>query len=124
MKTKKMSMLRKVSLFIIIPIILGIILYIPGWFIYTRFCLDRYEMKDDTIRYEEIVYLRNDSINVSGEQNIGKTIGIGVYGKRSIADLIWPFWIYEYKNDKEHNRIFVRGLMDVGSVYEKVSEHY
>lgn len=122
MKIKKMSRTKKVSLFIIASIILFSILYIPGWFIYTRFCLDQYEMKDNILKFEDIVYVREDSFNTSDDQNLGKTIGIGVYGKRSIADLIWPYWIYEYKDDKEHKRIFVRGLMDVGSVYEKATD--
>jgi hypothetical protein len=37
-------------------------------------------------------------------------------------DYIFPFWVMEYENDKEHNRIFVRGFMDLGGVYEKNSD--
>lgn len=117
MKVKNKSMLRR----IIMVGILLLILYIPTWFVYTRFFLDKYEMKDNTLKLNNIVYVRKDSFSDTDDDNLGKAIGVGVYGKRKIADLIWPFWVMEYKNDKEHNRIFVRGLMDVGSVYEKAS---
>jgi hypothetical protein len=49
--------------------------------------------------------------------HIGKTIGIGVFPRRTFADLIWPVWIMEYDGDTARDRIFVRGLMDVGTVY-------
>jgi hypothetical protein len=104
---------------ILLIVVVLIILYIPGWFIYTRFCLPHYKMNDNTITYKQDVYIRNDSISSFDIKNVGKTIGIGIYKKRSLADYIWPFWISEFKDDNEHNRIFVRGLMDLGSVYEK-----
>jgi len=115
MKNRKIKMAN-----IAVLIICLLFLSIPASFIYTRFCLDKYEMKDNTIKFKNNVYIRKDSISDSDQEGLGKAIGIGVYGKRTITDLIWPFWVMEYKGDKEHNRIFVRGLMDVGSVYTKV----
>jgi hypothetical protein len=105
----------KIALFIIVLLIL----YIPACFIYTRFCLPQYKMDDNTLTYKENVYIRKDSLPNIDTENLGKTIGIAIYGKRTLTDYIWPFWVSEYKDDKEHNRIFVRGLMDLGSEYEK-----
>jgi hypothetical protein len=73
----------------------------------------------NALMYKNNVYIRRDSGLNSDTNNLGKTIGIAVYEKKGLADYIWPFWVNEYKDDKEHNRIFVRGLMDLGSVYEK-----
>lgn len=95
------------------------ILYIPAWFVYTRFCLPQYKMDSNTLTYKESVYIIKDSFSPSDTENLGKTIGIAIYGKRKLSDYIWPFWVSEYKGDKEHNRIFVRGLMDLGTVYQK-----
>ncbi|GKU25229.1 hypothetical protein [Clostridium folliculivorans] len=104
---------------IFLIIIILIILYIPASFIYTRFCLPQYKMNDNTITYKENVYVRNDSISSFDEKNVGKAIGIAIYKKRTLTDYIWPFWVSEFKDDKEHNRIFVKGLMDLGSEYDK-----
>lgn len=100
-----------------------LILSIPAFFIYTRFCLDKFEMNDNgnTLIINNIIYNRSNSLSASDEENLGKTIGIAIEGKRVLSDYIWPFWVIEYKNDKEHNRIFVRGLMGSGGVYIKNS---
>lgn len=98
-----------------------LILSIPTYFVYTRFCLDKYEMKGETLTLNNSRYVRSNSFSPADGENLGKTIGIAVYGKRTLTDYIWPFWVMEYKNDKDHDRIFVRGLMDVGSVYMKTS---
>jgi hypothetical protein len=100
-------------------IIVLFVLCIPTWFIYTRFCLDIYKMNGNTLTYNNSVYVRKDSLSASDQENLGKTIGIAIDGKRSVTDYIWPFWVMDYKNDKKHNRIFVRGLMDFGTMYEK-----
>ncbi|MEG0772054.1 hypothetical protein [Clostridium sp.] len=98
-----------------------LVMFIITFFIYTRFCLDRYEMKDNgnTVIINNSIYIRSNSIDISDEEGLGKTIGIAIEGKRIITDYIWPYWVMEYKNDKEHNRIFIRGLMGSGGVYEK-----
>src|SRR5689334_11823242 len=104
-----------------IGLIIGIllILCIPAFFVYTRFCLDLYKMDGNTLTFKNNIYIRSDTLSGSDEQNLGKTIGIAVEGKRTITDYIWPYWVLEYKNDEGHNRIFVRRLMDLGSVYKK-----
>lgn len=103
---------------LIIIIILSVLPF-TTWFIKTRFCLGKYVMNGNTLTYKNSVYVRKNLSTDSDFENLGKTIGIGIDGKRTITDYIWPFWVMEYKNDKEHNRIFVRGLMDLGTVYEK-----
>ena len=109
---------------VILIIVILFALVIPGFFIYTRFCLSKFEMNGNgkTLVIENNIYNRSDSISISDEENLGKTIGIAVEGKRTITDYIWPFWVMEYKNDKEHNRIFVRGLMGSGGVYIRDSK--
>ncbi|MDP4090160.1 MAG: hypothetical protein Q8930_12925 [Bacillota bacterium] len=116
MNIRKMSKVKKV---VLITVSL-FVLYIPTWFIYTRFCLAKYEVIDgNTIRYKNYVYVRKDSLSETDDKNLGKTIGVAVDEKRTITDYIWPFWVMEYRDDKEHSRIFVRELMDLGSVYTK-----
>ncbi|ERI93880.1 hypothetical protein HMPREF1982_01382 [Clostridiales bacterium oral taxon 876 str. F0540] len=80
-------------------------------------------MKDNgnTLIINNITYNCSNSFSPSDEEDLGKTIGIAIEGKRSFSDYIWPFWVIEYKNDKEHSRIFVRGLMESGGVYIKNS---
>jgi hypothetical protein len=106
---------------IILIIVIIFTLCIPGFFIYTRFCLDKFQMSKNgkTLIIENSIYTRSESMSISDEENLGKTIGIAVEGKRTITDFIWPFWVIEYKNDKEHNHIFIRGLMGSGGVYTK-----
>lgn len=97
---------------------LGILLY----FLNTRVWIEKYTLMGDTLRFENNVYISKGANSESDTDNLGETIGIAVSGKRTVADYIWPVWIYEYKDDKEHNRIFVRGLMDLGSAYIKQSK--
>lgn len=103
-------------------IILLLVLSVPTWFIYTRFYLDKYEMTDNTLTFKDDVYIFKNPSTASDEENLGKTIGIGIYGKRTVSDLIWPFWVIEYKDDKEHNRLYVRGLMGSGGPYKKIEK--
>lgn len=104
-------------------IVILLILSVPGYFLYTRFCIDKFEMSNNgkTLMIYSNIYTRSDLLSISDEENLGKTIGIAMEGKRTITDYIWPFWVMEYKNDEEHNRIFVRGLMNSGGVYIKGS---
>lgn len=104
-----------------IALVIGIIfvLYLPISFIYTRFCLDEYKIDGDTLRMNDSIYVRKNSLSGLDTENLGGLVGIAVEGERTMNDYIWPKWVIEYKNDKEHNRIFVRGLMDLGTVYEK-----
>lgn len=108
----------KIGLIIAILIVLGF----STWFVYTRSFLDKYKMNGNTLTFKNSIYIRIDSSSASEEETLGKAIGIAIEGKRTISDYIWPFWVMEFKNDKEHNRIFVRGLMDLGSVYKKDSK--
>ena len=118
MKVRKIGLMDAVVLIVVL-----FVLSIPSYFLYSRFLLDKYEMDDltlNTLRFKNSVYVRMHGDSPPPDtKNPGRTIGIAVYGKRTITDYIWPIWIAEYKNDKGHQRIFVRGLMDVGSVYEK-----
>lgn len=112
-------MTRKIGLIVVVLLVL----YIPAWFIYTRFCLDKYEMTGNTLRFKNNTYVFKDHSSTSDEENLGKTIGIGINGKRGIFDFIWPYWVIEYKNDIiEHNGVYVRGIMGSGGPYKKISE--
>lgn len=105
---------------VILSFITLLFLIVLTWFVYTRFCLPKYEMQsDDIIIYKNNTYVLTNSISDEATEHLGKTIGIAVRGERSITDYIWPNWVIEYTNDKAHKRIFVRGLMDTGFVYEK-----
>ncbi len=105
-----------------LAIFILLIMYIPVWFIYTRFCLDKYEIEGLTLKRQSVVYVYKNSFFENDEQNIGRTIGIAFEGEKTWQDFVFPYWVMEYKNDKEHNLVFVRGLMDLGGIYEKVSE--
>ena len=109
---------------IVLVIVMVFILSITGFFVYTRFCLVQFQMNGNgkTLIIENSIYNRSYSMSSSDEENLGRTIGIAIEDKRTITDYIWPYWVMEYKNDKEHNRIFVRGLMGSGGVYTKDSE--
>lgn len=74
--------IRKVGLVIVILFVLSI----PTYFVYTRFCLDIYEMRGDTLTFKNSVYTRSDSFTASDEENLGKTLGIGIDEKRTITD--------------------------------------
>lgn len=107
---------RKIVLIIVILFVLSI----PSYFIYTRFCLSQYKMSGNTLIFRNTIYVLKNSFSAADEEGLGKTLGIAVGEKRTITDYIWPFWVMEYKNDKEYKRIFVRGLMGSGGVYESV----
>jgi hypothetical protein len=112
MKTKKIGLI----------IVILFILSVPSYFTYTRFCLKQYEMSGNTLIFRNSIYVLKNSLSASDEEGLGKTIGIAIDGKRTITDYIWPFWVIEYKNDKEFKRIFVQGLMGSGGVYEQNSK--
>ncbi|MBC7766234.1 MAG: hypothetical protein H7Y41_07085 [Hyphomonadaceae bacterium] len=94
-----------------------VVLSIPSFFVYTRFCIDVYQIQGDALIYKNIVYSRSDEFN--HDEDLGNMIGIAKAGKRTATDYIWPIWVIEYKNDREHQRILLRGLMDTGTVYHK-----
>lgn len=96
-------------------IVLGICLYI----LKTRIWIDQYEQVGDTLVFANHVYVRTNGISDSDTKNVGKTIGIVHDGKRTLSDYLWPTWVMEYKDDQAHHRVFVRGFMDMGSVYNK-----
>lgn len=103
---------------LIVILIVPLVIYIPAFIIYTRFSLDIYINKDNTLVLKNNIYVQSGSLSITDEENVGKTIGIAIRGKRKIKEYIWPVWVREFKNDKDHNRIFVKGLMDLGRVYE------
>lgn len=90
-------------------------------FFSTRIWTDLYTINTDgdTISFKNDVFVRQATSLQADSENLGSTIGIAVFSKRSITDYIWPTWVMEYEDDREHNRIFVRTLMDPGSVYVK-----
>jgi hypothetical protein len=104
---------------ICVSILFILILIVLFYFLDTRIWIDKYKMKGDTLVFENNHYIRQSTLSESEVNNLGKTIGIAVFRKRVMTDYIWPTWIIEYKDDKEHNHIFVRGLMDLGSTFIK-----
>lgn len=117
----------------IIIVVIAVLILIPTvWFVGTRFFVDQYQISYDwdTIAFGNDTYFRQNQVYNSDAEaqialddmtgHIGKNIGIAVFPKRSFVDLIWPVWIMEYGDDTSHDQIFVRGLMDVGSIYVKV----
>jgi len=82
------------------PVSQSILIYI----IYCRFLLDKYIIEGNTLTFNNSIYTCKNSLSASDTENIAKTIGIGINGERTITDYIWPNWVMEYKNDKEHNR--------------------
>jgi hypothetical protein len=108
---------------IIILIVALIISIGVFYFLDTRIWINTYEIKDETLLFESNDYFRKDSLSESDSNNLGQKIGIAVNGKRSLTDYIWPNWIFEYKDDKNHNHVFVKGgLMEMGSVYTKQTD--
>lgn len=100
-------------------VVILFIIIVLFYFLETRIWIDKYELQGDTLVFENNHYIRKSTLSESDTDNLGKTIGIAVLRKRTITDYIWPNWIFEYKDDKEHHHIFVRGLMDLGSTYIK-----
>lgn len=111
-----MKLLKKTLLLIPLLMAAGVLL----WFVYTRFCLPLYPMDGNTLTFHNETYVAEERWSFSDEENLGATIGIGVGKERTFADLIWPFWVVEYKGDKEHNSLYLRGLMGSGGKYTKV----
>lgn len=101
-----------------VPLVILFLLAASFYFLNTRVWVDKYVIKDDTIVFENNYYV----YDTSDTDHIGKRIGIVCFEgrKRGITDYIWPEWVYEYKGDSLHNRIFVRGLMDIGDTYIKM----
>lgn len=90
------------------------------YFLDTRIWIDKYKVEGDTLVFGDDHYILQNTLSESDTDNLGQNIGIAVSSEREITDYIWPTWVVAYKDDKEHNRIFVRGLMDLGSVYIKI----
>lgn len=98
-------------------VILFLLLFASFYFLNTRVWVDQYEIRGDTIVFENNRYVYEES----DTDNLGKVIGIAYFEgkKRGITDYIWPEWVYGYKGDIAHKRIFVKGLMDIGDTYIK-----
>lgn len=111
----------KASKILSIALILFVVT-IVGSFIYTRFLINKYYFSSErnSMTFNGITYVGQNSLSETDTKNIGKIIGIAVPDKRTFTDYIWPFWIREYKDHssyRDHYKIFVRGLMDLGRVY-------
>jgi hypothetical protein len=116
-----------VKYILIIPVLL--VLAAVVWFFATRFWVDQYAITPDweTIAFKGATYVPQTETYASEAElqqaleymnaHVGRYIGVAVFPERSLTDLIWPVWVMEYDGDKQNQKIFVRGLMDVGSVY-------
>jgi hypothetical protein len=123
-------MMKKIKR-VVVTVILLAVLVPAGWFFVTRFCMARYAISPDwaSITFHGDTYTPLETTCNSFEEGqaalldtnrrTGKTIGIGVFPQRTFDDLIWPVWIMECDGDTARDRIFVRGLMDAGTVYGK-----
>jgi hypothetical protein len=118
-----MKIAKIFSIFLVLLFILPF-LGITTFFLYTRFWIDQYQMTDNgkILSYKSEKYIRNETYSEDQADNVGELIGIAIDGKRTFWEYVWPYWVNEYKNDQEHEHIFVRGLMEVGSVYDKERE--
>lgn len=56
-------------------------------------------------------YTRDNTLPTYTEQDVGRVVAIGEEGRRTLTDFIWPNWIMEFKNDKGHEHLLLRGLM-------------
>lgn len=98
-------------------VFVALMLSVPAYMVYTRFCLPQYRFEGETLVYRGTVYVPDWDAEPVSYDDVGRVNGIGVPPKRTIADLIWPFWVMEYGGDRAHRVIFVRGLMDIGTFY-------
>lgn len=107
----------------VILIICLIVLFIPSWFFYKLATLPTYRDDGKTIIYKNNIYVAKD-YNFTDTNSIGKPIGIAIYGdrKRKFSDWIFGASVKEFKNDKEHNLIYVSWFMGPEAVYERVSK--
>jgi hypothetical protein len=74
--------IRKIVFVIFILLVMSLITF----FIYTRFYLNIYELKDNgnILIIKNSIYNRSNSVTISDEENLGKTLGIAIEGKRTI----------------------------------------
>jgi hypothetical protein len=106
-------------------IVLLLIISIPTWFVGRRLLLQKYIYNGNTLVYKNIVYVYENADNVADRNNLGRQIGIAMRKdsmKIFIADSFFGDTVYEFKDDKEHNRIFVHVFMDGSGAYQKVSK--
>ena len=61
---------------LIIVFIVLLVLCIPAFFMYTRFCLEIYKIKDNTVILKNNIYVQSGGLSITDEKNLGKTIGI------------------------------------------------
>ncbi|MBK1810733.1 hypothetical protein JHL18_08790 [Clostridium sp. YIM B02505] len=113
-----MKFRKKVTL-----IICSIVLFIPLLLTYRLITLPTYIDVNGTITYKNNVYVAKD-FNFTDTDSVGKVIGIAINEdrKRTLIDSLLGTSIREFKNDKEHKRIYVRWLMGPDAVYERVSK--
>jgi hypothetical protein len=112
---------RKISLIIVTLLIISI----PTWLVTKRLFLPKYVYNGNDLVYKNIVYVYENADNVADRNNLGKQIGIAMRKDSKItfiADLFFGDTVYEFKDDKEHNRIFVNVFMDGSGAYQKVSK--
>ena len=88
-------------------------------FIYTRVYLNKYEFTTDGgLFYKDNVYVTSYAV-YDDTNNIGKLIGTVKERNNTQIDWVFPTYVRELKDDKYHNKIIIRGLMDSWTVYER-----
>ncbi len=106
-------------------IVLLIIISIPTWFLTRRLLLPDYVYNGDKLIHKNDVYMLSNTDTSADRKNLGRQIGVAMreHSKlRLIAESILGDTVYEFKDDKEHNRIFVHVFMDGSFTYGKVSK--
>ncbi|MBK1809037.1 hypothetical protein JHL18_00025 [Clostridium sp. YIM B02505] len=109
--------MKRKKFFLAIPLL--IVLYIVSNFVYTMVYLDKYQYTSNgNILFEDSVYVYSKTLT-DGDKNMGKTIGTVKKHDGVIENYFSPTWVRELKDDKQHNKIVVRGLMDFWAIYER-----
>lgn len=115
MKNKKLSLI----------IVLLAIITIPAFFTTRRLLMPKYIYDGKTLVYKNNIYVYENADNVADRSNLGKQIGIAIQKDSKITfigDLFFGDTVYEFKDDKEHNRIFISVYMDGSGAYQRASK--
>lgn len=107
-------------------IVLLIIISFPTWFLGRRLLLPKYVYSGDKLIHKNDVYVRVNTDTTADRNYLGKQIGIAVRKDSAVVFITDMFFfgesIYEFKDDREHNRIFVDISMGAESCFDKVSK--
>ena len=99
-------------------IVLLLIIAIPTWFAAKKCLLSRYVYDGNTLVYKNDIYIYSRSFTVADEVHAGKPIGIAVHKneKVTLAEIFtFSDTVYEFKDDKEHNYIFIKMFVNCKS---------